>query len=103
MRSGTAMPRSADQPQALQLGLHHQQAVEDEVFRAAVGVAVDPRQVLHRKGVLGADGEFAESLPQQARGWAGSASRLAVPAGSRLGSMAHQSRSWVSTSRGWGW
>lgn len=61
----------AEQPQALQLGLHHQQTIEDEVFRAAVGVAVDPGQVLHRQRVLGADREFAESLPQQAQAQGG--------------------------------
>ena len=33
-------------------GLGHQQPIEDSVFRAAVWVAMDPGQMLHRQAVL---------------------------------------------------
>ena len=32
-------------------GLGHQQPIEDSVFRAAVGVAMDPGKMLHRQAV----------------------------------------------------
>ena len=47
-------------------GRGHQQPIEDSVFRAAVGVAMDPGQMLHRQTVFWLDSKFLKTLLLQA-------------------------------------